>query len=219
MLSLVLFAYDPIAVWTLVVAVATLAATVGGVVFTVKFGRKASTQEGLARVEEHVSHLPEVKAGIASLDARMKRQEETAALASRVAGVSISVRGDADLGQPLPIYLTTTEPTIHLTRVEFRTEAGNVFGQCECIPTKNLFEFIARLPYDRLSNWRSAGTPEGVSRTRHILRVWMHFGDESQRTHKDMAVTLTSGRRDAEIHAGSVVVRHGPPIYSISGSV
>jgi hypothetical protein len=77
---------------------------------------------------ENTAHLEEVRTSIVNLDTRTKRQEEADALANRANWVSITVHGEADAGQPLSIYLTGTEPNIHFTRVEFRSEAGNVFG-------------------------------------------------------------------------------------------
>src|SRR5580658_7789786 len=129
MLVLVLLAYDPMAVWGLVVAIVgvviSLIAAVAAI-YAAYYAKKAPTAEDLAKVVENTSHLEEVRTGVLSVDTRMKRQEQADDLVSRANGVSISVKGEAEASQPLSMYLTGTEPTIHFTRVAFRSEAGNV---------------------------------------------------------------------------------------------
>lgn len=181
----------------LVGSCAAIVAAIG----TIYFGKKSLTKKDLARVEENTAHLENVRTSIANVDLRTKRQEEADELATRAMFFSIAVTGEADVGQPLSVYLTGTEPNPHLTRVEFRSEQGNVFGQSECTPTGNLFQYIARLPSDRLRNWREGGIPMGQAGSRHTLRVWMRFDDHNNEVHRDMAVTLTSclrgGSKDA----------------------
>src|ERR1035437_4477219 len=67
---------------SMLVLLGTFAAVVAAV-GTVYFGRKSLTKRDLAQVEEHTAHLGEVRAGIISLDTRIKRQEESDALASK----------------------------------------------------------------------------------------------------------------------------------------
>jgi len=210
MLGLILLTADPIAIWTLVVAIATLAVGIAAAWATFHYGRKAPTQDDLARVEQNTAHLEEVRSGIASVDARMKRQEQADDLVSRARAASISVKGEADANQPLSICLTGTEPTIHFTRVDFRSEAGNVFGMSECIATGSVFEYVASLSPETLREWRNAGTGVTLVSTRQILRVWMRFDDQSRQVYRDMAVNITSGTRVAAPRSGFTYFRiHG----------
>jgi hypothetical protein len=178
----------------ILILVGTIAACVAAAA-AIYFGKKSLTKADLAKMEGNTAHLEDVRTSIANVDLRTKRQEEADELASRAMFVSITVTGEADAGQPLSVYLTGAEPNPHLTRVEFRSELGNVFGTSECIPTDNLFQYIARLPSDKLANWRNAGTALSLNTTRQMLRIWMRFDEHPREVYRDMAVTLTSGLR------------------------
>src|SRR5690242_5850820 len=97
---MLLLFYDPIAVWGLVVAI--IGVVVGVVaavaaIYAAYYAKKAPTADDLARVEQNTSHLEEVRTGIASLEARSKRQEDADALAARARLVSVTVSGQADI--------------------------------------------------------------------------------------------------------------------------
>ncbi len=173
------------------------------------FGWKSPSRGDLKRVEDNTAHLEEVRAAITSLESRSKRQEEAVGLADRATSVSITVKGQGDMGKPLPVYLTGTEPDIYFSRVEFRNNQGSPFGHAVCMPTDNLFEFVARIPSTRVKNWFNG------SRGGHILRVWMRFDGHPHEVHKDMAVTL-----DVELRGST---KDDPPgnvsTFTINGAV
>jgi hypothetical protein len=183
------------------------------------FGRKSLTKRDLTPLEQNTAatsgHLENVHTHLASLNERARRQEDAGNLANRAAFVSVSVRGEVDAGKPMSVYLTAKEPTIHFTRVEFRSEQGSPFGQSECIATGNLFEFVARLPSDNLNRWRMGGASINVDATRHTLRVWMCLDDHSYEVHRDIGVTLTGGLRGGGKDAPGINVA----TYKLEGTV
>jgi hypothetical protein len=216
MLSLVLFAYDPIAVWTLVVAVATLAVAIAAAWATFHYGRKAPTQDDLRRVEQHTSHLPNVRTGIDSVAAQMKRQEEADTAEARARLVSISVTGEAEVNEPLPVWLSVLPAEARLTRIELLSELRNSLGTMQCDPDKETPpRFVAMIPTAKLSIWRSAGTAATNEITRQVLRVWISVDERSKDAYREMGVTLTQHSEYIDEGNGRRVKR----TYRIQGSV
>jgi hypothetical protein len=160
---------------------------------TVYFGRKSLTKRDLAQVEKHTAHLGGVREGIISLDARIKRQEESDALANKAKWVQISVSGEADADVDFPIRISGKDPNIPFRRVELFSESGNVFGSVVCTNTSNVFEYLATVPLGIFRNWRNAGTIVNMNTTRQVLRVWLLI--EGHERHREVPVILTNGAR------------------------
>lgn len=134
MLSPAVLIYDPIAVWGLVVAI--IGVVVGIVaamaaIYAAYYSKKAPTADDLAKVEQNTAHLEEVRTTISSVDSRLKKQEDAAAIRIRANRVSIVASGNMAGTVPFPLQLFVRGPkpsNLSLTHVELCNEHGTSFG-------------------------------------------------------------------------------------------
>jgi hypothetical protein len=174
------------------------------------FAKAAPTKEDLARVEQNTAQIEDVRATIASVDSRLKKQEDTEALRIRASRVSITVMGNQAGNAPYPLELfikQTEEKNVSLTHLELYNEHGNAFGSFPCTHTGHPdgLHFQANIPLATMADWYRSGTPvQTVNRMRLKLKVWMTMnGIEVPR---DMAVTVmeTTGGMTGYMLNGSV---------------
>jgi hypothetical protein len=197
MLSLVLLAYDPIAVWSLVIAAIALLFTVIAAIAAIAaaiYAKKSPTANDLARVEQNTAHLEEVRTTIASVDNRLKKQEDAKSRGIRANRVSIAASGNQSGTAPYPLQLLVREPkepNLSLTHIELCNEPGTSFGsfQCSQMGDPSLLNFRADIPMAAMGEWFQAGTPvQTLSRVRLKLRVWMSM--DGFEVYRDMPVTI-----------------------------
>lgn len=199
MVSCLLLIYDPIAVWSLIVAlVSAIAAIIGAIaaVDAAKYAREAPTKKDLARVEDNTAHLEEVRAGIVNMNARLKKQEEAEEIHLRANRISIDASGNCSTNVSYPLQLSIKEPieeNFEITHIELFNEHGNTFGSVDCLKTDNLsaLEYRAAIPIETLSNWFQNGTLANPmnNKMRVKLRVWMSIDGVAH--FRDMAVIVT----------------------------
>lgn len=202
MASYLLLAYDPIAVSGLVVAIIGVAVGIVAAVaaiYAAMYAKAAPTKEDLARVEANTEHLEEVRAGIASMNARLKKQEDVEQLQKRANRVSMAAMGNQSGTVPFDLMLSLREPkepNLSLTHVELHNEQGNSFGSFPCATNGNQTLYRAAIPMDTMGSWFHAGTPDQlVQRRRLKLKVCMSMnGAEVSR---DMAVVLIQMQQGA----------------------
>ena len=176
---------DPIALWGLIVgivsAVIALVAAVAGIL-AAKYAKAAPTTEDLARVEGNTAHLEEVRASIASVDSRLRKQEDAERLKRRANRVSIDARGYQSGTAPLDLQLFVKPPQesdFSVTDLELCNEHGNLFGSFPCSRMGNPdgLNFCAAIPMENMGEWFRGGTPDPRLNGRRLkLRVWMSMG-------------------------------------------
>lgn len=181
------------------VLVGTVAACIAAI-SAIYYGKKSLTKKDLKQVEQNTEHLEEVRSGIASVDSRLKKQEDVNAVRIRASRVSITASGNQSGNAPYPLHLSirdTKEQNLSITHVELCNENGSSFGSFPCSRTGNpsVLDFQAAIPMTSMGDWFRAGNPvQTVNRMRLKLRVWMTF--ENCEVYRDMAVTVietTSG--------------------------
>jgi hypothetical protein len=202
-----LFATDPIALWSLVAGVVgAVAAIIGAIaaIYAAKYA-KASPTKG------NTAHLEDVRTGIVNMNARLKKQEEAEGLQLRASRVSITATGNYSGNGSYPLGLSIREPkeqNLLITHVELYNEHGNSFGSFPCSKTDNpsTLDFHAAIPMNRMMVWFQGGIPvEMMNRMRLKLRVWMSIGEIA--VSRDMAVTVIQ------------TMGGGPPALILNGSV
>ena len=139
--------------------ISMLAAT-GAVFATVRYGKKSLTKRDLKHLEENTAHIEDVKASIASLEARTRRQEEADHYTNEAKVVPISVKGDANAEKPLLLSIELGANEIQCKRIELFNGSGNSFGEVRCESGGNL-RFTATIPPDVLMRWRT-GLPDNL---------------------------------------------------------
>jgi hypothetical protein len=205
---------DPIAVWGLIVgiisaAIALIAAIAA--IYAAVYAKAAPTKEDLDRVAENTAHLEEVRTSIASVDSRLKKQEEAERLKRRANRVSIAARGYQSGNVPLDLQLSVKapqEPDFTLNHLELYNEHDLPFGSfpCERLETPSGLDYRAFIPMTAIGDWFRSGTVDEIHRRRRLkLKVWMSMnGVEVPR---DIAVMV-------------IQMEPGPyPAYDVQGSV
>lgn len=178
----------------------TACAAIGALLLTWYFGKKSLTKRDLTRVEQNTEHLEEVRSSIASVDSRLKKQEEFDAVRIRATRVSITASGNQSGNAPYPLHLSirnSNEQNLSITHAELCNENGSSFGSFLCSRTGNpsVLDFQAAVPMTTMGDWFRAGNPvQTFNRMRLKLKVWMSL--EGFEVYRDMAVTVietTSG--------------------------
>jgi hypothetical protein len=167
------------------------------------YGRKSLTKKDLTQVEQNTEHLEEVRTTIASVDSRLKRQEDTEGLRIRASRISITASGNQAGNAPYPVHLSIKElgeNKFLLTHVELYNEHGNSFGSFHCSNTgdPSRLDFYAKIPVTTMGDWFRSGTPvQTCNRMRLKLRVWMSIdGIEVSRDMAVIVVETMSGAAD-----------------------
>lgn len=183
----------------MLVLLGTVAACIAAIA-AIYYGRKSLTKKDLAQVEQNTEHLEEVRTSIASVDTRLKKQEDIDQLQIQANRVSITAMGNQSGNVPFEMQLfvkDSKEPNLILAHVELYNERGNSFGSFPCsrMGNPNGLNFHVNIPMTTMGDWFRAGTPvQTGNRMRLKLRVWMSInGNEVSR---EMAVTVmetTSG--------------------------
>jgi hypothetical protein len=194
----------------MLVLVGTSAAIVAAL-GTIYFGMKSLTKKDLAPIEQNTGHLDEVRSGIASVDSRLKKQEDIDAVRIRASRISIAASGNQSGNAPYPLHLSvreSKEPNLSITQVELCNENGSTFGSFPCSSTGNpsVLGFQAAIPMTTIGDWFRAGTPvQTVNRMRLKLRVWMSL--DGFEVYRDLTVTVIENTDS------------GYPGYTLNGSV
>lgn len=189
----------------------TACAAIGAFLLTWYFGKKSLTKKDLVPIEQNTGHLDDVRSGIASVDNRLKKQEEADALRISVSRVSITASGNQSGNAPYPLYLSvknSTEQNLSITHVELCNERDTSFGSFSCsrIDNPSVLDFQAAIPMTTIGDWFRAGTPVQTSnRMRLKLRVWMSV--DGIEVSRDMAATVIE------------TLGSGYPGYTLNGSV
>ena len=206
-----------LAMLVLVSTVAAIIAAIAGVVAVI-YSKGAPTKEDLARVEGNTAHLEEVRAAIASLESRSKRQEDDTVLADRALSVPIIASGQGDNTEPFLRLNIRTRPerqNVSFTRVELCNTRGNVSGEVECQSSPHDRSwFFTEVPSQLVAKWRSDGRLDRGFTTEHVLRVWILFDGETRETYRDVPVTLTQAQRVSIDNSRSLI-----PVNRIEGAV
>jgi hypothetical protein len=194
---------DPVAIWSLVVAVIAAVAAIiaaAAAIWTLVYAKEAPTKDDLARVEQNTAHLEEVRSKIASMDKRQRSQQELESLYGKARRLSILVSGQDDIPQPLRVNLTIKDSTALLSRVELFNEVGSVFGSVDCVRNPDAeLAFRAVIEFQTVSRWKAAGTMvQAYNRVRLNLRVYMFFEGHEVEVFRDMAVHVTDESRRLE---------------------
>jgi hypothetical protein len=162
----------------MLVFVGTSAAIVAAV-GTIYFGRKSLTKRDLAPIEQNTGHLEEVRSGIASVDSRLRKQDETDRLKIRANRVPITARGYQSGNVPLPLELSvkeSQEPDFNINHLELYNERDLPFGSfpCERIDGRPNLDYRASIPMKTIGDWFHSGSPDQLSTRRRLkIRVWM----------------------------------------------
>lgn len=194
-----LFDADPIAVWSLLVAIVAVLVAIPAAIaaaLALKYAKAAPTANDLARVEGNTAatseHLEEVKANVARVVSRLKQQREIQELRLRASRVSITARGNQAGNAPYKVNLSLKDPSASLTHVELFNENGNAFGSFPCSKADNPsgLEYVAVIPITNMGEWFRGGTPvQALTRMRLKLTVWMSIDDDVE-VSRDMAVIV-----------------------------
>jgi hypothetical protein len=183
----------------MLVLVGTSAAMIAAIA-AIYYGRKSLTKKDLAQVEQNTEHLEEVRTSIASVDTRLKKQDDIDRFQIHANRVSITAMGNQSGNVPFELQLfvkDSKDPNLILTHVELYNENGNSFGSFPCLSmgNPNGLNFHADIPMATMGDWFRAGTPvQSFNRMRLKLKVWMSMGGIE--VYRDMAVTVletTSG--------------------------
>jgi hypothetical protein len=190
----------------------TACAAIGALLLTWYFGRKSLTKKDLARVEGNTAHLEEVRTSIASVDTRLKKQEDIDQLRIRANRVSIAARGYQSGDVPLDLLLSVKkpqEPDFTLTHLELYNERDLPSGSFPCARMDNphSHDYSASIPMMTIGNWFRSGTADEMSHRRRLkIRAWMSInGVEVSR---DMGVIVI------QTEPGSMY-----PAYDVQGCV
>ena len=194
----------------MLILVGTSAAIIAAI-GTIYFGRKSLTKRDLAPIEQNTGHLEEVRSTIASVDSRLKKQEETEQLKILANRVSITARGYQSGNVPLPLELNvkeSQEPGFNINHLELYNERDLPFGSFPCtrIDGRPNLAYRASIPMNTIGDWSRSGTPdELIHRRRLKIKVWMSMnGVEVPR---DMTVIVIQSDGG------------GYPAYDVQGSV
>jgi hypothetical protein len=173
-------------------------------IWTLIYAKDAPTKEDLKRVEEHTAATSH---HLESLNERSSSEDEYGALYSRAGRVPITVRGTADSGQPLTIYLRTNDPTVRFSRVELLNDMGSYYGKAECSKTTNSMEFSFTLEPDAVTHWLSGSTPIG-SDIHLTIKVYMFFEGVEPELYRRVYVESKGGilKRDPKLPSVSFTV-------------
>lgn len=203
-----------IALWGLWVAVvAAVAAIIAAVaaIWTLVYAKDAPTKDDLAKVEKNTGHLEEVRSGIASVDTRLKKQDEADQLKKIANRVSIAARGYQSGNVPLPLELNVKEsqaPGFNINHLELYNERDLPFGSFPCtrIEGRPNLDYRASIPMKTIGDWFRSGTPdEMVHRRRVKIKVWMSMnGVEVPRDVTVIVIQTQPGQYPAYDVQGSV---------------
>jgi hypothetical protein len=152
---------DPIAVAGLVVgAISAIAA-----IAAAYYAKGSPTKEDLARVEEHLAE-----------------QNRRDSLARRAERLSISVNGDAALGEPLQLLFIVEDPGAILLHADLINNANALTGSVECRQQASKI-FNATVETGFVFLWYASG--EAITPSQSSLKIRAFFtidGAEAERT-------------------------------------
>jgi len=175
------------------------------------FGKKSLTKRDLVPIEQNTGHLEEVRSGIASVDTRLKKQDEADQLKIIANRVSIAARGYQSGNVPLPLELNVKEsqaPGFNINHLELYNERDLPFGSFPCtrIEGRLNLDYRASIPMKTIGDWFRSGTPdELVHRRRLKIKVWMSMnGVEVPRDVTVIVIQTEPGQYPAYDVLGSV---------------
>lgn len=211
---------DPIALWSLVVAIISgviaLVAAVAAI-YAAVYAKAAPTRVDLARVEQNTAHLEEVKSKLTRMDERQRNQHEHDALVAKANNTSFMIRGAADIGESLNVSITATRDNLVVfSRVELVNENGNRFGAAQCQRTETPEQVIFTLDGETVKNWINAGTPvRNLANDKVLyLRVYMLFKGYEEEVYRFVTVTQSTESRQLSQRPGHFVT-----VYRLNGTV
>lgn len=180
---MLLYEADPIAVWSLIVAiigaVIALVAAVAAISAAV-YAKAAPTKEDLKRVEEHAAATSD------HLNSQRKREE----LADKAARVSIAIHGQTIGNEPMTLHLTLKDPAVTLMDLDLCNESQSLLGSVPCKHVTGM-QYTATVSTQVMSQWFASGTPiQTVQRARLIVRA--HLDIEGKAFPREMTVLATS---------------------------
>jgi hypothetical protein len=172
------------------------------------FGKKSLTKKDLEQVEKNTEHLEEVRSGIASMNARLNRQDEIERLQLQANRIAIIVAGKTTGNTTFRLDLHVGEATgiaIAITDVGLYNEHENFFGSFVCtrVDGPNTLYFCAEIPMAHIGTWFRAGTvDQSFNRMRLKLKVGMSM--DGVAVSREMAIVVIGTNSGGYILEGRV---------------
>lgn len=163
---------------------------------TVLYGKKSLTKRDLKPLEENTAHMEDVKASIANLDARARRQEEDDHYTNEAKWVSVTISGSADFDAPLLLSIELAKDDVQCKRIELRNDTGNASGEFKCEAGGGPLRFAATIPPEIVNRWRNSGPSVTTTTTQLVIRVWMRFLlAQAKQVRRDVPVKILTSKR------------------------